>query len=172
MDAQARRKRIAEILRLSGQPVTGSFLARELGVTRQVIVQDIAMLRAQGARILATPRGYTLLPETRSKGMTRLFAVKHKRDRTREELYAMVDLGLEVVDVIVDHPVYGQLTGQLSLTSREDVDEFIKTIERTGAGLLSSLTDGVHLHTVRGRDKAHLARLEEVLKEKGFLLKE
>lgn len=172
MDASSRRNALLDILARSKEPVTGSSLASRLGVTRQVIVQDIAVLRAQGKDILATPRGYTIISNDRTPGITRLVAVKHSRSETREELYSMVDLGLEVVDVIVDHPVYGQLTGQLSLSTRKDVDEFIKTIEETRAGLLSSLTGGVHLHTVKGREKSQFDKLEETLREKGFLLTE
>lgn len=172
MEAHARRAEIMKILEKSGEPVTGTALSRKLGVTRQVIVQDIAILRAQNARILATPKGYTLLQDSNPRGIARLIAVKHTREKTRDELYTMVDMGVLVEDVIVDHPVYGQLTGQLSLSTREDVDDFMRIIEETGAGLLSSLTDGVHLHTVRGGSKQQLDRLESCLREKGFLLTE
>lgn len=172
MDASERRKAILQLLASSGDPVTGSSLAQELGVTRQVIVQDITVLRAQGHHILATPRGYTLVREQNRPAFVRLVAVKHDRHRTREELYTIVDAGVEVVDVIVDHPVYGQLTGQLALSTREQVDAFIDAIEKSGAGLLSSLTDGTHLHTLRASDKTRLAMAVRALGEKGFLLSE
>ncbi len=172
MNASQRRTLVVRLLQSSTTPITGGYLAAKLGVTRQVVVQDIAVLRASGASIVATPRGYTLMPEVRAPGVTKLIAVKHQVTETREELYSAVDLGLEVVDVIVDHPVYGQLTGQLCLSNRQDVDQFLRVIETTGAGLLSSLTDGVHLHTVRGRNKSALDALERVLAERGFLLTE
>jgi transcriptional regulator of NAD metabolism len=172
VNASKRRQLIASLLRASAEPITGGSLAAQLGVTRQVVVQDIAVLRASGAGILATPRGYTLMPEVKAPGITRLIAVQHEAEETREELYAAVDLGLEVVDVIVDHPVYGQLTGQLSLSSRPDVDQFLQVMETTGAGLLSSLTDGVHLHTIRGKTKSALDALVNLLDKKGFLLTE
>lgn len=171
MDTETRRSSILSILR-SESPVTGSSLASRMGVTRQVIVQDIAVLRAQGARILATPRGYTMLQESPPPGVTRLVAVKHDREHTRDELYTAVDLGVEVVDVIVEHPVYGQLTGMLSLSSRADVDQFMRKIDETSAGLLSSLTQGVHLHTVRVKDQAQFDALLEALGRKGYLLGE
>lgn len=167
----SRRTRIVSILR-DESPLTGAVLAGRLGVTRQVIVQDITILRAQGEKIIATPRGYALLNETLVSGVTGLVAVKHSKTETREELYTMVDTGVEVLDVIVDHPVYGQLTGQLSLASRRDVDYFLKTISETKAGLLSSLTDGIHLHTVRAKDTRVISALEKELKAKGFLLRE
>lgn len=171
MSGASRRARILSMLQAES-PITGSSLSSRLGVTRQVIVQDITILRAQGEKILATPRGYTLLNEAQITGVTRLMPVRHTKAETRDELYIMVDLGVEVLDVIVDHPVYGQLTGQLSLTSRRDVDDFLRTIADTKAGLLSSLTDGTHLHTVRAKNDDLLCVLEKELKKKGFLLSE
>ena len=173
MDAAGRRANIMKVL-LREATVTGSSLASQLGVTRQVIVQDIAVLRAGGERVIATPRGYTLLEESTPTGIkiTKLVAVKHDRAHTRDELYAMVDLGLEVVDVVVEHPIYGQLTGLLSLSSRAEVDQFMRTMDETSAGLLSSLTNGVHLHSVRGKDKSQFDALEAALKTKGYLLVE
>lgn len=171
MSGASRRARILAILQAES-PVTGANLAARLGVTRQVVVQDVTILRAQGQKIIATPRGYTLLSDAVATGVTRLVPVRHSKEDTKDELYTMVDLGVEVLDVIVDHPVYGQLTGQLSLSSRRDVDDFMNTIAETKAGLLSSLTDGIHLHTVRARDEGALACMEKELKRKGFLLPE
>ncbi len=171
MNSEERRRKIMEILTEAGEPVTGSALASKLGVSRQVIVQDIALLRAQGQKILATPGGYAVLEaEPAGGGIVKLVAVRHGRSDTQDELYTMVDSGAEVIDVIVDHPVYGQLTGQLSLKTRSDVDRFIRTMEESGAGLLSSLTGGVHLHTVRVPDLETSKRLEDALRHKGFLL--
>ncbi len=170
MDASERRETIVRLLHAAETPLTGAHLATRLGVTRQVVVQDVAVLRASGVNILATPRGYALLAEAKVTGVTKLIAVRHHRDETAEELYAAVDLGIEVIDVVVDHPVYGQLTGQLSLRTRSDVDQFLRRMDNTGAGLLSSLTDGVHLHTVRGKTRACIDSLERILEKKGFLL--
>ncbi|MBE3519390.1 MAG: transcription repressor NadR [Firmicutes bacterium] len=171
MNSEERRRKIMEILTQAGEPVTGATLASRLGVSRQVIVQDIALLRAQGQKILATPGGYAFLEaEPATGGIVKLVAVKHGRSETQDELYTMVDAGAEVIDVIVDHPVYGQLTGQLSLKTRGDVDRFIATMEESGAGLLSSLTGGVHLHTVRVPNLETFKRLENALRRKGFLL--
>ncbi len=170
MNANKRRNTILRLLQSSDSPLSGAHLSAKLGVTRQVIVQDIAVLRASGANILATPRGYTVLRESRARGITKLIAVKHDSSQTKKELYCAVDLDIEILDVIVDHPVYGQLTGQLSLKTRQDVDEFLLTMEHTGAGLLSSLTDGVHLHTVRGKDKTVIQSLEKALAQMGILL--
>jgi len=171
VNAESRRGRILSILR-EESPVTGASLAARLGVTRQVIVQDITILRARGERIIATPRGYAMLDESGAPGVTKLVAVRHAPEETAAELYAMVDAGAEVLDVIVDHPIYGQLTGQLSLTCRRDVDLFLKALTATKAGLLSSLTGGIHLHTIRARDTSVIEAVEKALAAKGFLLPE
>ncbi len=171
MDSKERRRQIVNML-YKHSPLTGSQLAGRLGVTRQVIVSDVTVLRAAGETILATPQGYTAVIGPKQRGITKLVAIKHTPQETREELMTAVEMGLEVVDVIVDHPVYGQLTGQLSLKSARDVDAFLLTMEDSGAGLLSSLTDGVHLHTVRGKDRAHIEALEAELSKKGFLIPE
>lgn len=171
VDAKTRRKRIVELLKQES-PLTGSYLAAILGVTRQVIVSDVTVLRAGGETILATPRGYTAVTEPLKRGVTKLVAIKHAPEETRDELLTAVEMGIEVIDVIVEHPVYGQLTGQLSLSTEKDVLAFLETMEGTKAGLLSSLTDGVHLHTVRGRNASHIAKLKAALAKKGYLLEE
>lgn len=170
MNSAERRKKLLEILSSSGEPVTGSSLASMLGVSRQVIVQDVAILRTMGHRIVATPAGYTMAETGQAGGLVKTVPVKHGRAETRDELYAMVDAGAEVIDVIVDHPLYGQLTGQLSLRTRADVDRFMEAVESSEAGLLSSLTGGVHLHTVRVPDLEAFRKLERVLRDKGYLL--
>lgn len=170
MDSSSRRESIMKILRRSKTPVTGSYLASCLGVTRQVIVQDIALLKASGEPVIATPRGYILNQPGTRQDLNVIVAVKHSRDDTRDELYTMVDSGAEVVDVIVEHPIYGQLVGQLYLSSRYDVDEFMSKVEKTGAGLLSSLTDGVHLHTLRVKNPESAEHVRNELAKKGYLL--
>ena len=53
-----RRKNIITMLKQSDVPVSGTRLGKENGVSRQVIVQDITLLRVEGYDIVATPRGY------------------------------------------------------------------------------------------------------------------
>ena len=143
--------------------------ASRLGVTRQVIVQDIALLRARESPYLPHPRDTPCGTCQGAQGLPDSL-VKHDFDQTRDELLTMVNAGVEVIDVIVEHPVYGQLTGQLSISTPEDVECFMETIETTQSGLLSSLTDGIHLHTVKAANKQQLDRLEKILQQKGFLL--
>lgn len=152
--------------------MTGSELARQLGVSRQVIVQDIALLRAAGEDILATPQGYRLGPGLAARPYRAVIAVRHSPAQTGDELYSLVEAGTRVLDVIVEHPIYGELRGLLLLETREDVDVFLERVAASGAALLSTLTGGVHLHTLEAAhpDAIELARAR--LREKGYLLDE
>lgn len=163
-----RKAAIIEAIRTSETPVSASALARKLHVSRQIIVGDIALIRASGTQITATPRGYVW--ERSNAGSERKIAVMHAPQQMREELYTIVDQGAEVVDVIVEHPTYGQLVGQLQLSSRYDVDQFIDRMQ--GNEPLSQLTHGVHLHTIRCRDAAVFERVENALRKKGLLYEE
>jgi hypothetical protein len=169
MKTEERRARILELLRAADRPVTGAELAQRLGISRQVIVQDIAVLRAAGEEIHASPRGYYLLPQDRAVHRA-VVAVRHTPEQTADELTILVDLGVEVVDVVVEHAMYGELRGILRVASREDVRQFMARLEETGARLLSELTDGLHLHTLEARRPELLARAREVLRERGYLV--
>ncbi len=167
MDAQARRHKILDIL-MHSEVISGSILAGRLGVSRQVVVQDIAILRAAGNGILSTPQGYCL--EKKLHKNIRVFACRHDKSRMYEELTTIVDYGGKIVDVIVDHPVYGELKGYLMISSRYDLDKFAKNISNSQGKLLSSLTEGVHLHTVESESEEVLDRIEKALGDKGFLM--
>ncbi|HHY38704.1 MAG TPA: transcription repressor NadR [Clostridia bacterium] len=171
MDAEARRTAILEWLRSTAHPITGTEMASKMKVSRQVIVQDIALLRAAGHPIIATPQGYTVSVPSPSPGITRLIATKHGREEVEDELMTIVQEGVSVIDVIVEHPIYGQLTGALYLDDPSDVKEFMRRLSESGAKLLSSLTEGVHLHTVRAVDNEAIERAERELSKKGYLLK-
>lgn len=141
--------------------------AREFSVSRQIIVGDVALLRAAGLDIAATPRGYVLPKET--TGLVRTVACVHPGEAMARELEIMVDQGCQVMDVVVEHPVYGQLTGQLRLASRYDVQEFVRLVSQRKARPLSDLTGGVHLHTLRCPDEDSYRRVLAGLKAEGFL---
>ena len=164
MDAQERRQAIARRLEEASGPVSAAVLAREHSVSRQIIVGDIALLRAAGLDIVATPRGYKLGETT---GLLRAVACVHSAQETETELLAMVDNGCTVIDVVVDHPLYGQMTGQLSLASRYDVRQFVEKAKH--AAPLSSLTDGVHIHNLRCPSEEAYQRVCEDLKQLGIL---
>lgn len=172
MDAKERRRLILHMLQNGYGPVTGTELARRMGVSRQVIVQDMAVLRASGEQIWATPQGYLTAPSALPKGKTRTFAVCHDRRRLEEELLIIIDQGGQVLDVAVEHPVYGELKGLLLLSSRQDVADFLLRLDQTGAEPLSALTGGTHIHTVQARSEQVLDGIQAALRRAGLLLED
>ena len=168
MNAAQRRESILEKLSAAKAPVSASALAGQLGVSRQIVVGDVALLRAGGAQIDATPRGYQLHPA--EKGFTGILACVHStEDEMRTELYTVVDQGGVVVDVTVENSLYGELCGNLNIASRYDVDNFIRQAKDTPECLLSRMTGGVHLHTLRCPDAGTFQRIKKALDEKGIL---
>jgi uncharacterized protein len=170
LNASARREAILDALRSASGPVSASHLSARFGVSRQIIVGDVALLRAAGEAISATPRGYVLARE--SALLVRTVACCHKSADMEKELCIMVDNGCVVRDVIVEHPLYGQLTGALSLKSRFDVAQFCARAAAADAAPLSALTDGIHLHTLLCPDEASFRRVREALSDAGFLFPE
>ena len=168
MEAASRRQAILDRLRTADRPVSASALAAGLNVSRQIIVGDIALLRAGGAEISATPRGYVLPRAT--DGITRTIACRHTLAQTGQELDILVDNGCTVLDVIVEHPVYGQLTGPLQISSRYDVEQFLARIRDSDAAPLSMLTGGLHLHTLCCPNEDAYTRACAALKAAGLLL--
>ena len=167
MTAEERRKAIGELLASISMPISATALAGKFFVSRQVIVGDIALLRAGGTDISATPRGYVITK--REEGIIRTVACVHSADAMCDELYAIVDNGCTVLDVVVEHPIYGQLTGQLQLSNRYDVDKFAEKLSHQ-VPPLSALTGGIHLHTLRCPDEAAYQRVLGILREKSILL--
>lgn len=165
MTAAQRRTAIYKQLTTAQTPISATALAQQFSVTRQVVVGDIALLRAEGHSITATPRGYMIPAET---GLRRTIACHHSGEDTQKELFAMVDCGC-TVDVIVEHPVYGQLTAPLALSSRYDVEQFIHRMKTSHAQPISALTGGVHLHTLSCPSEAVFAHLKETLADMGML---
>ena len=160
MNAAQRRERILTRLNSAGAPLSASTLAAELGVSRQIVVGDVALLRAGGAQIDATPRGYQLHPA--EKGYTGILACVHRtQEEMRRELYTVVDQGGTVVDVAVENSLY--------LCNRYDVDNFIRQAADAPESLLSRMTGGVHLHTLRCPDKDTFARIRAALEQQGLL---
>ena len=166
MTAAQRRSAIYEQLTRADAPISATALAQRFSVTRQVVVGDIALLRAEGHRITATPRGYMIPSET---GLLRTIACHHSGEDTQKELFAMVDCGCTVLDVIVEHPVYGQLTAPLALSSRYDVEQFVQRMADSHAQPISTLTDGVHLHTLSCPSEDAFAHLKATLADMGML---
>ena len=169
-DGATRRKELMKILKQESRPLSGAELARQFGVSRQVIVQDIALLRATNRNILSTNKGYVLFdPDRGQKLCHRSFAVQHTDEQIREELYVIVDRGGRVCDVVVEHEIYGQLSADLILKNRMDVDEFIRKMGETSNQPLKILTGDSHFHTVEAESEEILDEIEAELHKKGFL---
>ncbi|MCL2376455.1 MAG: transcription repressor NadR [Defluviitaleaceae bacterium] len=169
MNANTRRKHILDAIEKADAPISASALAGKLDVSRQIIVGDVALLRAQGHEITATSRGYIV---SQSRDENKFFgkvACQHTAEATQSELYIIVDLGGIIVNVIVEHELYGEITGCLNLKNRDDVDAFLARVKSSEAKLLAELTQGVHLHTIACRDKAHFEGIVQALKAQGFL---
>ena len=168
--AEARRRGIVQWMRAHRVPIRGDELARRFRVSRQCLVQDVAILRASGEEIEATPRGYRL-PKVGDHAHRAILACRHAPERTEEELDILVDHGVKILDVIVEHPLYGELRGSLMIESRADVQDFLKHVKASHASLLSSLTGGVHLHTVEASRPESISRAKAKLRARGILLK-
>ena len=173
MDAWERRERILEVLNNSNKPIKGTQLSEKFGVSRQVIVQDIALLRARGENILATPQGYMVPKLYEENTLVKKIVCKHKGyDEIEDELKTIVDMGGKALDVIVDHPVYGEIKSPLEIGSRMDLKEFINNLIETNAEPLSSLTEGIHIHTIEVKDEKSFKKIKESLRKKGYLIDE
>lgn len=172
MDANKRRNNIIDILNKDKEAIKGADIAKKFNVSRQVIVQDIAILRAKGSDIIATPNGYIIL-NNESLGIRRTIVSQHQYNKDiEEELNIIVDLGGKILDVIVEHPIYGEIKGQLMISSRMDVSEFIKKVKENNAEPLSTLTDGVHIHTIEVPSEEIFEKIEYQLKIKKYLVQE
>lgn len=167
--AQARRGRIVSELEASENPLSGTALAKELGVSRQVIVQDIALLRANGHDIVATNRGYVLASRKGTDSCSRRFKVRHGEEQTVDELETIVDLGGTVEDVMVNHRVYGKVTASLGLKSRKDIARFAEDMRTGRSSLLMTVTSGYHFHLVSAESEEALDDIERALADKGYL---
>ncbi|MDL2219332.1 transcription repressor NadR [Ruminococcaceae bacterium OttesenSCG-928-O06] len=173
MDAKQRRAEILKLLQMDIKPMSANNIAEHFGVSRQIIVGDIALLRAAGEDILATQSGYILNKREESgedaDADTYILACRHDKGLLEAELYTIVDNGGTLVNVSVDHPMYGTITQTLEIRSRYDADAFLSKIAVTGASLLASLTDGAHLHTIRCTNPDAYRRILAGLRELGIL---
>ncbi len=168
MGRDERLKKIVRLLSASGKPVSGGRIAKMMGVTRQVVVQDIAILKSRGYKIISTARGYML--ENPDGSVKKLVAVRHSKEQVKEELSSIVEQGGEIIDVIVEHPIYGELRGSLGIKSYDDIERFMGLLHSSGAEPLSYLANGVHLHTIATDSEEKMERIVETLREKGFLI--
>ena len=168
MTGEKRRSYIIEALSDATAPINATVFAEKLGVTRQIIVADIALLRASGHAIRAEHRGYVL--DKPEQALVKKIVCKHSKEGVTDELYAIVDNGGKVLDVQVEHSVYSTISADLSVSSRYEVDEFVRLVSDTGASQLSDLTGGIHIHTISVKDEGMFQRICQKLDELGFLI--
>lgn len=168
MKGQDRRDNILNEMTNSTVPLSGSALAQKFSVSRQVIVQDIALLRAAGHNIISTNRGYTL---AESITAARVLKVSHTDEQVEEELNAIIDLGGTVVDVFVNHKVYGRLRADMNIRCRRDIQEFVTDIKSGKSRPLKNLTSNYHYHTITADSEETLDEIEKTLDEKGMLVR-
>ncbi|TCO71017.1 transcription repressor NadR [Marinisporobacter balticus] len=172
MSTEERRKEIIKIFRNKEKTTTGAELAKKFNVSRQVIVQDIAVMRAQGENILATSNGYMIPKFDGKKKNIKTIVCRHEGYiHMEEELKIMVDMGAKVLDVIIEHPIYGDIRSTLMIGSRMDIEDFIGKVKKNQAAPLASLTGGEHIHTIEVPNDRAYHKIIALLKEKGYLLK-
>ena len=172
MTAKQRREELLNLLRMDIKPMSANNIADRFGVSRQIIVGDIALLRAAGHEIIATQNGYFLQRregEEAGDADTYVLACRHDKALLEVELYTIVDNGGIVVNVSVDHPLYGAITQPLDIRSRYDANAFLSKVAVSGGNLLCSLTDDAHLHTIRCASPEAYRRILAGLRERGIL---
>ncbi|MFT8323505.1 MAG: transcription repressor NadR [Bacillus sp. (in: firmicutes)] len=167
-----RRSFILSLLQDNARPFTGSELARRTNVSRQIIVGDITLLKAKNEPIIATSQGYLYLQQSKPVLYEKIVACNHGPERTEEELNLLVDNGVTVKDVKIEHPVYGDLTASILVSNRNEVKKFMKKIKNTNATYLSQLTGGIHLHTISAASMETLEEAEDALREAKFLMED
>ena len=166
MNGEERRTKIIDILRNSKAPLSGTALAKQLGVSRQVIVQDMALLRANSHIILSTNQGYVL---SDAGSASRVFKVIHSDEQVEEELSLIVDCGGRIEDVFVSHKIYDIVKAPMNIRSRLDIRRFMDNLASGKSSLLKNVTGGYHYHTVTADSEEILDYILESLKERGFL---
>lgn len=166
-----RRNMLLSLLKSSTVPITGSRLAQIANVSRQVIVGDITLLKARDEPIIATSQGYMYMNiNPINQTVEKTIACVHTREQAEEELNILVDHGITVKDVKVEHPVYGDLTASIMVSNRQEVRAFLEKLSKTNASLLADLTSGIHLHTLMAPSEDTIKKAEEALNAAGILL--
>lgn len=172
MLGEERRLALLQLLQNTSIPITGTDLAKHANVSRQVIVTDMNILKARNEPILSTSQGYLYMNEQPSNRFERKIVCYHSSEQTKAELYAIVDCGVTVENVIVEHAVYGEITASLRLSNRFEVDTFLKKLTDSKAGHLSALTDGTHLHVISAISEQQLDQAVAKLMALGILVVE
>lgn len=169
MDGKQRREEIINDLVTVSSAIKGSDLANKYAVSRQVIVQDIALLRAKGEKVISTSEGYMIYANTNNT-FKRVFHIEHASDSIEDELHIIVDLGGKILNVIVCHPIYGDITVDMMIDSRKKVENFMKKCKKEDFVPLMALTGNKHYHTIEAENESILEDIEYALLENGYLI--
>lgn len=169
MKVAERRKAIVNLLLSSKEPISGSELSRQFGISRQIIVQDISVLKGTGCEILSTNQGYVI---QKSPLCERVFKVRHTTNETEDELSCIVNLGGTIVDVFVWHKVYGRIEANLNISTQLHIKQFLEGVRTGKSTELMHITSGYHYHTVRAENEAVLDRIEAALTERNYIVPE
>ena len=169
---EERRAFLIDLLKSERAAITGTDLAKRSNVSRQVIVNDMALLKARNEPIIATSQGYLYFVQPQEEVFECQIASQHSADQTEEELILLVDAGVTVKDVTIVHPVYGDLTASIMVSSRFDVAQFLQRMTETAALPLLELTEGAHLHTLSADSAAKLKAAKQQLRKHGFLVED
>lgn len=169
MKADERRKEIGMFLMSESRPVSGRELSEKYGVSRQIIVQDISVLKAKGYDIIPTHSGYML---SSSPVAERVFKLHHTTEQTEDELSCIVNLGGIVADVFVWHKVYGKVQATLNIFSPLHIKQFIEGVRSGKSTELMNITGGYHYHTVRADSEEILDKIEKTLFDRGYIAPE
>lgn len=171
MTGEMRRAKILNVLKSQHTPISGTALAKQFHVSRQVIVQDIALMRAENHWILSTNKGYIYREDESDAGQPkRVFWVKHHTDQVLDEFMTILELGGKVLDVAVEHELYGQIRVDLLIETVQDAKEFVNRLSTCRDNPLKVLTDDCHYHTVSAPSEKLLDLIEKELQNNGFLL--
>ncbi len=167
MKSDKRRQEILSLLGNTENAIPANVLSEKFGVSRQVIVQDIAILRANGYDITSTNRGYLL---NTGLGASRVFKCRHSFEQIVDEGALVIGLGGKIEDIFVNHRVYGRISARLDLMNRIHVEELYRSLVSGASKPLMSVTDGYHYHTVSAPDENTLDKIETALRKAGFLI--
>lgn len=171
MTGEQRRSQILAMLMQQESPLSGTALANEFHVSRQVIVQDIALMRAENHDILSTNRGYIYRQAEPQPSMPkRVFFVRHSTEQVLEEFMTIIELGGKILDVVVEHELYGQIRVDLLIETDRDAREFNEKLQQSRDNPLKVLTDDCHYHTVAAPSEKLLDLIQQELDKKGYLL--
>ena len=171
MTGEQRRNQILNLLMGQNTPLSGTALANRFRVSRQIIVQDIALMRAENHNILSTNKGYLYRTEEADNNLPkRVFFIRHETSQVLDEFMTVIELGGKILDVAVEHELYGQIRVDLLIESRQDARDFSEKLLACRDNPLKVLTDDCHYHTVCAPSEKLLDLIEAELKAKGYLI--